>query len=106
MPPASIPTASAASLRRGARLLLKTLDIHCPTARGLSERSQDTQTTRLGYEAAIRTLDEADIAVSRVGIDEYVCQRQAWQSLACRVALPLGVHDGGDRLPVGYGSGR
>ncbi|MFN3435641.1 MAG: ion channel [Sphingomonas sp.] len=85
---ALIASAPVASLRRGARLLLETLDAHFPTARG--DTAPDDWPMRRSFVAATATLAQARVAVQADGIDAYVTLRQQWEPLAARVAPTLG----------------
>ncbi|PNQ04515.1 potassium channel family protein [Sphingobium sp. SA916] len=82
--------APAASMRRGARLLLETLDSNFPTADVRSDAAAEAQRLRQSYLHATRTLRNAGIAVKADGIEAYVAARQEWEPLVRRVAPTLG----------------
>jgi len=81
---ALIRSAPVESLRRGARMLLETLDGNFPT--GKEARVGDS---RRSYSAALQTLRAAGIAV-QADEDRYVEERARWEPLVGRVAPTLG----------------
>ncbi|MGW8141431.1 ion channel [Sphingomonas zeae] len=83
-------SAPVASIRRGALMLLETLDSHFPTATGHSEDAEIGLRLRQSYVAAERTLAGAGIAVRTDGVDAYVAGRERWEPLVGRVAPVLG----------------
>jgi hypothetical protein len=84
-----IKSAPVAALRRGAMLLLETLDRNFPTADGAAESAEDSR-ERQSYVEAVRTLNRAGIDTNPEGIDRYVALRSEWQPTVSRVASALG----------------
>jgi hypothetical protein len=82
-------SAPVAAIRRGATMLLKTLDLNFPTTRG-GDDVADAWRLRQSYLAATQTLASAGIAVGTDGVDAYVAARQQWEPLVTRVAPTLG----------------
>ena len=83
-------SAPVASLRRGARMLLETLDANFPTTGDPPQDASDVLRLRQSYFAATRTLADAGIAVRTDGVDDYVAARGEWEPLVGRVAPTLG----------------
>lgn len=83
-------SAPVASIRRGARMLLETLNSHFPTAADRAEDVGDGSRLRHSYFAAERTLATASIAVRTDGAGAYVAARRKWEPLVDRVAPVLG----------------
>jgi hypothetical protein len=82
-------SAPVAAIRRGATMLLKTLDSNFPTTSG-GDDAADAWRLRQSYLAATQTLASAGIAVGMEGVDAYVAARQHWEPLVSRVAPTLG----------------
>lgn len=83
---ALVRSASVAAVRRGARLILETLERNFPTASGgESDRSHYEES----YAAAVETLRSAGIEV-RPDARAYADQRGRWEPLVRRVAPTLG----------------
>ncbi len=87
---ALIGSAPVASLRRGAAMLLETLDPHFPSVGDDAPDAARTWRTRQGFAAAAETLAAAGIALRAGGSERYVAARQEWEPLARRVAPALG----------------
>jgi hypothetical protein len=85
-----IASAPVASLRRGARLLLETLDSNFPTVADRAEDPAETLRIRQSYAAATETLASAGIAVQPDRVEGYLTARREWEPLARRVAPTLG----------------
>jgi hypothetical protein len=85
-------SAPVASIRRGARLLLETLDANFPTVRDRADDAAEAWRVRQSYLAATRALADASITVRTDGVDAYVAMRQEWETLVRRVAPTLGYH--------------
>jgi hypothetical protein len=85
-----VDCSAVGSLREGASLLLKTLDMNFPSARKRPADAAERGDDRQSYVAAIGTLGRAGIAVQADGIERYVSERREWEPLACRVAPVLG----------------
>lgn len=85
-----IGSAPVASIRRGATMLLGTLDANFPTARGDAGDAGGGWSLRQSYLASTRTLANAGIAVRTDGVDAYVAAREDWEPLVTRVAPTLG----------------
>ena len=83
-------SAPVAAVRRGARLLLETLDSHFPTVGNRADAPAETWRLRQSYGAAVLTLAGAEIATRPDGVDGYVAARIAWEPLVGRVAPTLG----------------
>ncbi|MBI0475606.1 two pore domain potassium channel family protein [Sphingomonas sp. MA1305] len=83
-------SAPVAAIRRGARLLLETLDSHFPTGSARNDPSAEAWQFRQSYNAATRILAEAEIATSPNGAKAYVAARSDWELLVRRVAPTLG----------------
>jgi hypothetical protein len=83
-------SAAVASIRRGARLLLETLDSNFPTTGDRAADAAEARRLRHSYLAAARTLASAGIAVQTHGVEAYVAARQQWETLVGRVAPTLG----------------
>lgn len=84
--PALVRSAAVASVRRGALLLLETLDRHFPTAK--ADRPEITRHDE-SYAAAIAALRRGGIEV-RPDSRSYADQRRRWEPLVRRVAPALG----------------
>lgn len=82
-------SAPVAALRRGARLLLETLDANFPTARYHADAADEIQRLRQHYQAATQTLASAGIGTQADGVEGYVTARRAWEPLVRRVAPAL-----------------
>ena len=85
-----VDSAPVTSLRRGALLLLDTLDRNFPTARNRGGDAAETGRDRSSYVAATGTLAGASIAVQPDGVERYAAARRKWEPLARRVAPTLG----------------
>jgi hypothetical protein len=83
-------SAAVASLRRGALLLLHTLDRNFPTGEDRSEDPQEAECARESYHVAVETLTRAGIPVQANAGDRYVSLRHNWEPLVRRVAPTLG----------------
>ncbi|WP_218776009.1 potassium channel family protein [Sphingomonas sp. TZW2008] len=83
-------SAPVAAVRRGARLLLETLDSHFPTVRDRADAATEAWPLRQSYDAAIRTLAGAKITTQPEGVQAYVALRLDWEPLVRRVAPTLG----------------
>jgi hypothetical protein len=78
------------SLRRGALLLLETLDRNFPSAgNGLGDAAE-TWRNEQSYVVATETLARAGIVAQPEGIERYVAARREWEPLVRRVAPTLG----------------
>jgi hypothetical protein len=85
-----VRSASVASLRRGAYLLLQTLDRNFPSANNHSDVVEEMWRDKQSYVAAARTLSRAGLAGKPEGIDSYIVTRREWEPLARRIAPTLG----------------
>ncbi|WP_398466610.1 hypothetical protein [Tardiphaga sp.] len=85
-----VDSAPVTSLRRGAVLLLGTLDRNFPTANDAADAVSDIERAQRSYASAAETLARAGIAVRPEGIERYVVARREWEPLARRVAPTLG----------------
>ena len=83
-------SAPVAAIRRGARMVLETLDSNFPTGGNRTDDASAASHLRQSYLAATRTLTEAGIAVRTDGADAYVAARSDWEPLTRRVASALG----------------
>jgi hypothetical protein len=83
-------SAPVASIYRGGRMLLETLNSSFPTAGGRVEDEAVNWRLRQSYLAATQTLAGAGIAVQADGVDAYVEARGRWEFLSRRVGLALG----------------
>ncbi len=83
-------SAAVASIRRGARMLIETLDSHFPTAEDRTDLAGETGRLRRSYAAATRILESAGIPVRSDGTEAYVARREEWEPLVRRVAPTLG----------------
>jgi hypothetical protein len=83
-------SAPVAAIRRGARLLLETLDSHFPTVGDRVDAPAEAWWLRQSYGAAARTLARAAIATEPDGVEAYVLARSNWEPLVRRVAPALG----------------
>lgn len=81
-------SAAVAAVRRGARLLLETLDRDFPAARG-DEAPTTSADNQRSFELAGRILREAEIPV-QPDPQRYAAQRAEWEALVRRVAPALG----------------
>jgi hypothetical protein len=84
-----VRSAPVQALRRGARLLLETLDRNFPTASGSNTGPADGRQLNESYASAVRTLQRAGIEV-RPDSQRYAEQRSEWEPLVRRVAPALG----------------
>jgi hypothetical protein len=82
--------AAVAAIRRGARMLLETLDAHFPTADDRTDAVIETVLLEASYLKATQILENAGIAVRPDGHETYVDRRQEWEPLVRRVAPTLG----------------
>ena len=82
-----IRSAPVAALRRGAMLLLETLDRNFP---GLDAEGTSDERARQRHAEALRTLARAGIDTDPHGGDRYVAARAEWQPIVGRVASALG----------------
>jgi hypothetical protein len=85
-----VGSAPVASIHRGARMLLETLDSNFPTAGNRADDAAEAWRLRQSYLAATRTLTGAGIAVRTDGVEAYVAERTDWEPLVRRVAPTLG----------------
>ena len=83
-------SAPVAAIRRGAWMLLETLDADFPTAGDRGHDPAEGWCLRQSYAAAMRALESAGIAVRVEGVEEYVAAREEWEPLIRRVAPTLG----------------
>lgn len=90
------------ALRRGALLLLETLDRNFPSAKNEHGDEAETWRDKQSYVAATSKLTRAGIAIERDGVEHYVAVRRDWEPLARRVAPALGyaMEEIDRRLPV------
>lgn len=84
-----IRSAPVAAVRRGARLLLETLDENFPTAKESSADAEASSRRDGSYAAALETLQRAGIEV-RPDEGSYADRRRGWEPLVRRVAPTLG----------------
>jgi hypothetical protein len=84
-----VNSAGVAAIRRGARLLLETLDAHFPTGKGRDDAALEDGALRGSAGAARRVLTDAGIAVQPDREDAYVAARRSWEPLIHRVAAAL-----------------
>lgn len=82
--------ASVAAIRRGAWMLLETLDAHYPTADDRTDIAVEAASLLGSYLAATRILERAGITVCPDAVEAYVARRQEWVPLVRRVAPTLG----------------
>lgn len=85
-----IDSASAASLSRGALLLLETLDKNVPATSRQSDETGRDWLHRQSYGAATGILMRNGIAVEPDGVERYAVTRADWEPLVRRVAPSLG----------------
>ena len=85
-----IGSAPVASLRRGALLLLETLDRNIPAASGKSGERGEDLLQRQSYGIAAGILARDGIAVEPDGAERYAAKRTDWEPLVRRVAPLLG----------------
>ncbi len=87
---ALIGSTPVAELRRGALLLLETLDRSFPTGDACGEDRAENGRRKQRFVAATRTLADAGKAKQGVAGDRYVASRGAWEPLVHRVGGALG----------------
>lgn len=85
-----IGSAPVTSLRRGALLLLKTLDRNFPTANNSVDNAERNSRRIQSYEAAMLTLGGVGIEIQANGMDRYADTRREWEPLVFRVSPTLG----------------
>lgn len=85
-----IGSAPVAALRRGALLLLETLDRNVPPKSRSSVETGEDWLQRQRYDAATATLARNGIAVAPDGVERYAAMRADWEPLIRRVAPALG----------------
>ncbi len=83
-------SAQVASIHRGARMLLDTLNSSFPTTGDRADGAAEAWCLRQSYLATTRTLARAGIAVQAEGAEAYIAARQEWETLVRRVAPILG----------------
>jgi hypothetical protein len=83
-------SAPVASVRRGVRMLLETLDHNFPTSRNPTDEAAETWRLRQSYVAATRILAGAGITVQKDGAEAYIAARQQWGLMPQRIGLALG----------------
>ncbi|MDT8757759.1 potassium channel family protein [Sphingomonas psychrotolerans] len=83
-------SAPVAAIRRGARMLLETLDANFPTAGDRANDAAEAWGLRQSYLSATRTLESAGVAARTDGVEAYVAAREEWEPLVRRVAPTLG----------------
>lgn len=82
-------SAPVASLHRGARLLLETVDRNFPAGSGQHEASREEAVDRQSYALAAAGLSRAGITLQASGQERYVALRPAWEPLVRRAAPVL-----------------
>ena len=97
-----VDSSPVTALRRGALLLLETLDRNFPSAKNEHGDEAETWRDKQSYVAATSRLTRAGIAIERDGVEHYVAVRRDWEPLARRVAPALGyaMEEIDRRLPV------
>jgi hypothetical protein len=85
-----IGSAPVASLRRGALLLVETLDENVPATSRKPGGTGEDWVQRQSYGAAASTLLRYGIAVEPDGVERYAATRAAWEPLVLRVTPSLG----------------
>lgn len=85
-----IASAAVAALRRGAMLLLETLDRNFPTHDGGARDAAEAWRDRQHYVLATAILRRAGVAVDLTGVERYVAHRRTWAPIAFRLAPTLG----------------
>lgn len=85
-----INSAPVAALRRGAMMLLETLDRNFPTSASSFSGAAESWQERQGYVEATRTLARAGIDAQPEGVERYLAARSEWQPLVHRVASAIG----------------
>lgn len=85
-----INSAPVTALRRGAMLLLETLDRNFPTVEDGAGEAGGNWQERQSYVEASRTLTHAGFDTNPDGIDRYVAARSEWQPIVGRIASALG----------------
>lgn len=83
-------SAPVASIRRGTRMLLETLDAHFPTVDDRTDPAAETRRLRRSYLAATQILESASITIRADGTEAYIAEREEWAPLVRRVAPTLG----------------
>ncbi len=83
-------SASVASIRRCARMLLETLNANFSTAGDHVRDAAEDQRLRQSYRAARRSFVDAGIVAQTHGDDDYVSTRGEWAQLIGRIAPVLG----------------
>lgn len=83
-------SAAVASIQRGARMLLETLENHFPTAHNRSDEAAERRYSEASYATAVSTLESAGVAARADGAAEYAALRETWAPMVRRVAPTLG----------------
>ena len=85
-----VSSAAVTSLRKGAWLLLETLDRSFPSAGKPPDDRSEVWQDRQSYVSATETLARAGIAAQPEGAARYIAERRQWEPLVRRVAPKLG----------------